>query len=113
MMILYDQTINQVMKLAEMNFPQPIAIESPVSIKDVTSKPSRRVKHVGKFQKSPFITDFDSDGSYKVEYGKEKIFSLKHPFNEKIDEDVDYALREKFAVFVDKWTLKGRSKYVN
>ncbi|KAH0705900.1 hypothetical protein KY285_010427 [Solanum tuberosum] len=30
MMILYDQTINQ-----------PIAIESPVSIKDVTSKPSR------------------------------------------------------------------------
>lgn len=58
-----------------MNSPQPTAIESPVLIKDVTSKPSRRVKPIGKFQKSPIITDFDSDGSNKVEYGKTKIFS--------------------------------------
>jgi len=42
---------------------------------------------------------------------KEKFILVKYLFNESIDEDVDNELMIEFTSFVDKWALKGRSRY--
>lgn len=77
---------------------------------DVTSIPSRRVKAGEKFQTLAFISGRDCAENSKDECGEMKFSSIKHPLNEKIDEDVDYDLRCEFAKFVE-WTLKRRSTY--
>ncbi|KAH0739718.1 hypothetical protein KY290_038423 [Solanum tuberosum] len=61
---------------------------------------------VEKFEDSVKLPDKD----IKNEYGKRKLYTIKYPFNESIDEDVDYELMIEFASFVDKWALKGRSR---
>ncbi|KAG5622683.1 hypothetical protein H5410_007901 [Solanum commersonii] len=110
MMVLYDETINQCKQLKEINSPLPINIEDPVIIVDDTPMPSKRVKTLGKLQRSPFVVDFDSVEDIKNQYDKRKIYTVKYPFNESIDEDVDYELMIEFSSFVDKWALKGRSR---
>ncbi|KAG5596736.1 hypothetical protein H5410_037968 [Solanum commersonii] len=109
-MVLYDETINQCKKLKEINLPQPINIEDPATIVDDTPMPSKRVKTLGKLQRSPFVVEFDSVEDIKNQYDKSKIYTVKYPFNESIDEDVDYELMIEFASFMDKWALKGRSR---
>ncbi|KAH0738496.1 hypothetical protein KY290_037201 [Solanum tuberosum] len=110
-MVLYDESINQCKKLKEINSPQLINIEDPVIIVDDTPMPSKRVKTLEKLQRSPFVVEFDSVEDIKNKYGKRKIYTVKYPFNESIDEDVDNELMIEFASFVDKWALKGRSRY--
>ncbi|KAK4708830.1 hypothetical protein R3W88_029755 [Solanum pinnatisectum] len=110
-MVLYDETINQCKRLKKINSPQPINVEDPVIIVDDTPMSLKRVKNLENLQRSTFVVEFDSIEAIKDEYGKRKLYTVKHPFNETIDENVDYDLMTEFASFVDKWALKGRSRY--
>nr|XP_033513510.1 uncharacterized protein LOC117278183 [Nicotiana tomentosiformis] len=88
--VILEQTVVQ--KVLEVpNYPMP--------------KPSPRIRHIGKYKKSPYMSLHSGDCSYAVLVPKQ-YFNLKHPFNVDIGVEPDLALRWAFGQFVDAGTYK-------